>query len=78
VIDCSSAVRRLWDFIERQLPTVENQEMEEHLAFCRRCCGEVEFAEEMRTFLKDSAGPSLPDDAATRLLEFIDTIGDVE
>lgn len=79
MIDCTSAVRRLWDFIELELPDPEREEMEEHLAFCRRCCGEVEFAEELRTFLRDSAQPSLPPDAETRLTTFIDQIeGDAE
>lgn len=76
MIDCTSAVRRLWDFIELQLPEQEQSEMEEHLAFCRRCCGEVEFAEELRVFLKDSSRPGLPSDAEVRLNEFIDAIDD--
>ena len=74
MIDCTSAVQRLWNFIELDLPEAERDEMEEHLAFCRRCCGEVEFAEELRTFLKDSARPALPEDAETRLSDFIDMI----
>ncbi|MEX1043187.1 MAG: zf-HC2 domain-containing protein [Acidimicrobiia bacterium] len=74
MIDCTSAVRRLWNFIELDLPEAERDEMDKHLAFCRRCCGEVEFAEELRVLLKDSAGPELPPDAAVRLGEFIDSI----
>lgn len=74
MIDCTSAVRRLWDFIELRLDEPQREEMEEHLAFCRRCCGEVEFAEELRGLLKESAGPALPPDAAKRLNEFIETI----
>ena len=76
MIDCTSAVRRLWNYIELELPAPEREEMEEHLAFCRKCCGEVEFAEELRTFLKDTADPPLPAEIATRLTELIDTIED--
>lgn len=76
MIDCTSAVRRLWNFIELELAQTERDEMEEHLAFCRKCCGEVEFAEELRTMLKASATPALPPDAAERLTEFIDGIDD--
>lgn len=76
MIDCTSAVRRLWKFIELELPDAERDEMDEHLAFCRRCCGEVEFAEELRTLLRDSASPSLPPDAAVRFDDFIETIED--
>jgi anti-sigma factor RsiW len=74
VIDCSTAVRQLWDFIEQDLNEEDQTLVEEHLAFCRRCCGEVEFAEELRTFLKSAARPLLPEDAEARLSEFIDTI----
>ena len=74
MIDCTSAVKRLWDFIELRLDVPQKEEMEEHLAFCRRCCGEVEFAEELRGLLKGSARPNLPPDAAARLNDFIDTI----
>jgi anti-sigma factor (TIGR02949 family) len=74
VIDCSTAVEQLWDFIEHAMGGEDRAKMEEHLAFCKRCCGEVEFAEELRVVLKGAAGPKLPDDAATRLGRFIDEI----
>ena len=74
MIDCTTAVRQLWDFIERELPVDDQERVEEHLAFCRRCCGEVEFAEELRSFLKGAARPTLPEDAEARLNQFIDEI----
>ncbi len=74
MIDCSTAVKQLWDFIEQELEVDDEAKMEEHLAFCKRCCGEVEFAEELRDVLKDAAGPNLPEDAAARLSDFIDNI----
>ncbi|HSJ29365.1 MAG TPA: zf-HC2 domain-containing protein [Acidimicrobiia bacterium] len=51
MIRCSDAVRRLWEFVENDLKPGERQKIEEHLAFCRRCCGELEFAEELRRFM---------------------------
>lgn len=74
MINCSSAVSRLWDFIELELDELEKTEMEEHLAFCRRCCGEVEFAEELRGFLKVAAQPSIPAEVAQRLSDYIDSM----
>lgn len=71
MIDCRTAVAQLWDFAERQLDTADSAKVEEHLAFCRRCCGEVEFVEELRTFLKDAARPDLPPEAERRLERFI-------
>lgn len=71
MIDCATAVNQLWDFVERELDAGDKAQVEEHLAFCRRCCGEVEFVEELRGFLKDAARPELPADAERRLGEFI-------
>ena len=74
MIDCTTAVKQLWNFIEQEMDGEDRNQMEEHLDFCKRCCGELEFAEEMREVLKNSAGPKLPDDAAIRLGHFIDEI----
>lgn len=74
MIDCSTAVRKLWDFIEKDLPADDQEKMDEHLAYCRRCCGEVEFAEEIRTLLKGASTPGLPEAAEVRLNLFIDQI----
>ncbi len=71
MIDCTTAVTQLWDFVERELDAGDKANIEEHLAFCRRCCGEVEFVEELRSFLKDAARPGLPLDAEQRLGQFI-------
>ena len=74
MIDCTTAVKQLWNFIELEMDGEDRDQMEEHLDFCKRCCGELEFAEEMREVLKSAAGPKLPDDAANRLGQFIDEI----
>ena len=71
MIDCTTAVTQLWDFVERELDASDKAKVEEHLAFCRRCCGEVEFVEELRAFLKDAARPALPAGAEQRLSQFI-------
>ena len=74
MIDCTTAVKQLWDFIELEMDGDDKANMEEHLAFCKRCCGELEFAEELRGVLKSAAEPTLPQDAASRLGRFIDEI----
>lgn len=74
MIDCNEAVRQLWDYIENQLDADNKVKVDEHLSFCRTCCGEVEFAEEMRTVMKDAAKPAIPDDVASRLALVIDDL----
>lgn len=76
MIDCAEAVRQLWDYLENQLPTDERDRVDEHLAFCRRCCGEVEFAEELRGVMKGASGPHLPPDAAARLTKYVEELED--
>lgn len=74
MIDCTTAVKQLWAFIEREMEDDDKASMDEHLNFCKRCCGEVEFAEELRDVLKTAAGPKLPEDAAVRLGDFIERL----
>jgi hypothetical protein len=45
-----------------------------HLSVCRRCCGEVEFAEELRKFLQAAASDELPDDVRSRLTQTLDDL----
>lgn len=71
MISCSEAVEQLWHYLEHELSESRRTEMEKHLAFCRRCCGELEFAEELRRFLADAARPELPADVEGRLDAFL-------
>ncbi|MDX1658612.1 MAG: zf-HC2 domain-containing protein [Nitriliruptorales bacterium] len=74
MISCSEAVEQLWEYLEQELDEVRRGQIEEHLAFCRRCCGELEFARELRGFLADAARPRLPSDVEGRLTSFLDEI----
>jgi anti-sigma factor (TIGR02949 family) len=76
MISCAEAVRQLWDYLEREVPPEQATRIEEHLALCRTCCGEIEFAGELRRFLTDHATVDLPADAEARLLGFLENLGD--
>ncbi|MGH2435817.1 MAG: zf-HC2 domain-containing protein, partial [bacterium] len=52
MINCKEAVSRLWDYLDRRLGVVPEKELEEHLGICRHCCGELEFAKQIRDRLK--------------------------
>ena len=67
MITCAEAVRRLWDYLDGVVDEPSREAIEEHLAFCRRCCGEVEFAAELRSFLAANAAEELPPDVRLRL-----------
>ena len=74
MISCAEAVRRLWEYRDGELPETDRAAIEEHLSFCRRCCGEAEFAAELRAFLARSAAEELPEDVRYRLLATLDEL----
>ncbi len=74
MISCAEAVRQLWEYLEHELAASDRARVDEHLAFCRRCCGEVEFAEALQQVLRSAAGPQLPTEVQTRLVGFLDQL----
>jgi anti-sigma factor (TIGR02949 family) len=74
MISCDEAVRELWDYLDRALSPADLEAVEGHLAFCRRCCGEAEFARELRDFLASQSASEVPDDVRARLERFVDEI----
>jgi mycothiol system anti-sigma-R factor len=74
MIPCSEAVRRMWDFLDRTLSAEDTAAVENHLAFCRRCCGELEFAKELRAFLRSHEVEEIPQDVRRRLEAFLEEL----
>jgi hypothetical protein len=78
VISCAEAVEQLWLVLEDAIPETERGSVEEHLAFCRRCCGEVEFAEQLRGLLTLAAEVEVPPDVETRLFGVLEELGTID
>jgi anti-sigma factor (TIGR02949 family) len=78
MIGCHEAVQRLWEYIDGTLPATDRDEVEEHLARCRRCCGELEFSHELRRFLRDCRDASVPQDSLQRLYRVLDELEEQE
>lgn len=74
VIPCSEAVRQLWDYLDHSLAPEDHARVQEHLAFCRKCCGELEFAKELRAFLASTEVDQIPLDVKARLQRFVDEL----
>lgn len=53
-IDCETAVRRLWDFVDGRLPAMSHDEVEAHLATCAGCPPHFAFARKLRSALAAS------------------------
>jgi mycothiol system anti-sigma-R factor len=75
VITCAEAVKQLWDYLDGIVDESQRELVEEHLAFCRRCCGELEFAEELRTFLASHSEDRIPPEVHARLTATLDELG---
>jgi anti-sigma factor (TIGR02949 family) len=74
-IGCREAVRRLWDYLDHELAPDDEQALERHLAFCLRCCGELDFARELQGLLRARTDEPLPTDVQRRLDAVIDDLG---
>ncbi len=70
-IACSEAVRQLWDYLDHVISPQDQERVEQHLSFCRTCCGELEFAKELRAFLASGEVQEIPTDVKTRLERFV-------
>jgi mycothiol system anti-sigma-R factor len=75
VISCAEAVQQLWDYLDGVVDDSQRALIDEHLAFCRRCCGELEFAEKLREFLAAHANDELRPDVRARLTATLDELG---
>ena len=68
MISCAQAVRQLWEYLDGVADQAQSAAIEEHLRLCQRCCGEAEFAAELRVFLAAHADHDIPHDVHARLL----------
>jgi mycothiol system anti-sigma-R factor len=75
MIGCSDAVRRLWEYLDGTVDAADRDLIEAHLARCRRCCGELEFARELRALLVRSVSDDIPPDVLQRLTRTLEELG---
>ena len=75
-MDCRHAVARLWDLLDGDIDAIDRAALERHLAFCVRCCGELAFAEELRSLLRRRTEAVMPADVEERLARFVDALPD--
>jgi mycothiol system anti-sigma-R factor len=71
VIGCSEAVRQLWDYLDQAVSPEAQAKVDQHLSFCRSCCGELEFANQLRGLLAIQGAEELPEQVRARLERFV-------
>ncbi|MFW5934118.1 MAG: zf-HC2 domain-containing protein [Actinomycetota bacterium] len=73
-LDCTSAIERLWRLFDDGRAVNDDARLSAHLAWCLRCCGELEFARHLQRLLADSGRLEPPDDVRERLERVIDAL----
>lgn len=76
MIACREAVERLWSYLDRNIDRAQEDELEQHLGLCRHCCGELEFAKQVRSKLASSSDTPLEAMARERLQKFAERLGE--
>lgn len=72
LIPCDQAVQQLWAYLDGAAP--DHGAVEEHLKWCRRCCGEMEFVEHLRYILSSQTTEDVPPQVTRRLERFIEEL----
>ena len=75
MITCFEATRQLWEYLDATADQATRMAIEEHLARCRACCGELEFAQELRRFLAISARDEVPAGVLRHLNKTLEELG---
>lgn len=74
--DCAETIRRLNDYLDRELSPDEVAMVEAHLATCEHCAAEFGFERELLGEIKAKmAQATMPDDLRERLKALIDRGG---
>ena len=76
LIPCSEAVKQLWHYLDHTLSPEDQTKVEGHLAFCRKCCGELEFAKELQAFLASNESEEIPTHVKHDLERFVEELGE--
>jgi anti-sigma factor (TIGR02949 family) len=66
---CEEAVKRLTDFLSRELATEEEERVQQHLAQCRGCFAKFAFEETLlRTIREKAENITAPDNLRQKIL----------
>lgn len=70
-IGCEQALQRLLEFLDRELPEVEHDQVDRHLRTCRSCFSRMEFENRLKGQLAMLSGADLPAGARDRIRKLI-------
>ena len=70
-IGCEQALKRLLEFIDRELPDSEHDSMERHLRTCRSCFSRMEFESRLKQRLSALPDEDAPSKSRERIRDLI-------
>lgn len=53
MISCKDAAKRLYEYLDKELPGIEYDEIKAHLDLCRACCQRFKFEEILCSIIRD-------------------------
>jgi anti-sigma factor (TIGR02949 family) len=70
-IGCEQALKRLLEFIDRELSDSEQDSVERHLQTCRSCFSRMEFESRLKQRLSALSSDEIPQKARDRIRDLI-------
>ena len=58
--DCKTALKDLFDYLDKELDKGNTEEFERHIELCRKCFDRFEFEKMLRDRIRQKAGESSP------------------
>ena len=68
---CEQALKRLVEFVDRELPESEHDSVERHLRICRNCCSRMEFESRLKERLSALSTQEVPSTTRDRVRDLI-------
>jgi anti-sigma factor (TIGR02949 family) len=71
-VGCEQALKRLLEFLDRELSDSEHDSVERHLRTCRGCCSRMEFESRLKQRLSALSGDDAPTKSRDRIRRLIE------
>lgn len=71
-IDCEEALKRLFEYLDRELDPKREQEVERHLRSCRACYSRAEFEKRLKGQLSAAANERIPETLEQRVRRLLE------
>ncbi|KGM13517.1 mycothiol system anti-sigma-R factor [Cellulomonas bogoriensis] len=67
VVDCSEALRRLFDFLDREIDEADGDRIRQHLADCEPCLSEYDVEDHLKRLVRRACPESAPAELHLRI-----------